>query len=58
MRRWIADKLVRLARKIDPENKLVRAFWNDRFEELIITGQSAIKIERVQLNPTDAGGHE
>ena len=47
MRKWIANRLVRLARKIHPENEEVMKFWSDRMMDLVITGQSTIKIGTV-----------
>jgi hypothetical protein len=47
MRTWIANKLVRLARKIDPPNKEAMQFFIDRMTDMIITGQSTIKVTAV-----------
>ena len=47
--RWMANKLVRLAKRIDPENEEVLKFWADRMMELVITGQSNIKFSSVDL---------
>lgn len=48
-RRWLAAQLVALARRIYPESPEVLAFWSDRMMELVITGQSTIKIESVPM---------
>lgn len=45
MRRWIANCLVRLARRIYPGSPEVVAFYADRMVEAAITGQSWIKVK-------------
>jgi hypothetical protein len=49
-RRWLANTLARWARRIYPQSEEVMAFWADRMTELVITGQSTIKIESVPLS--------
>ena len=46
-RTWLANYLVAVARRIDPENEAVMSFWVQRFTDLAITGQSSIKISIV-----------
>ena len=48
MRRWIADKLAGLARRIYPQSEEVMSFYTDRFVEMAITGQSFIKVTSVK----------
>lgn len=50
MRRWIANKLAGLARRIYPQSPEVIAFWSDRMMEQIIYGQSTIKISSVPMD--------
>jgi hypothetical protein len=52
-RRWLANRLVRIARRIYPDSDEVMSFWTDRMMELVLTGQSTIKIESVQLKDED-----
>lgn len=47
MRRHIANFLVSLARRIDPENEQVMKFWMDRMVEFVLTGKSTIKVSSV-----------
>lgn len=47
MRRWIANRLARLARRIYPQSEEVMSFWADRMMEQVITGQSFIKVSAV-----------
>jgi hypothetical protein len=47
MRRWIANQLVRLARRIHPENEEAMRFWMDRMVEMAVTGKSIIKVSAV-----------
>ena len=54
MRKWIANRLVRLARKIHPENEEVMKFWADRMMEFVITGQSNVKVSWVDTSPDAA----
>lgn len=51
MRRWIANKLASLARRIYPQSEEVMAFMTDRMMEMAITGNSFIKIQA--LDPAD-----
>lgn len=44
IRKWIANKLARLARRIYPESEEVMSFWTDRMTEMVIMGQSNIKV--------------
>jgi hypothetical protein len=46
-RKWLANKLAGWARRIYPESEQVMSFWVDRMTEMAITGQSTIKITRV-----------
>ena len=48
MRRWIANKLAGLARRIYPQSEEVMGFYADRFVEMVITGQSFIKVTSVK----------
>jgi len=56
MRRWIANNLVWLARKIDKPNDEAMKFIVDRMMEFAITGQGAIKISAVDMR--DAASSE
>lgn len=56
IKRWLANKLVALARRIDPPNPNYLAFVADRLSELVITGKSFIKITHV--NPMDMAKDE
>lgn len=47
MRTWIANKLINLARRIDPPNKLYLQFLQDQMVDFILTGQSTIKVSSV-----------
>lgn len=47
IRRWIAFKLARLARRIYPQSDEVTAFYADRMIDMAITGQSFIKVSRI-----------
>lgn len=53
-RRWIAYKLVRLARRIYPDSEEVVKFWTNRMLEMAITGQSVVKVTAV--DPRDISG--
>ena len=55
MRRWLANKLVSIARRIDPPNDAAMQFYMDRMMDFIITGRSDIKITVV--SPTAALEH-
>lgn len=55
MRTWIANRLVRLARWIQPENEEVMKFWTDRMLEVVITGKSNILISHVDVTPEPRG---
>lgn len=44
MRRWIANKLARLARLIYPDSEELMAFYMDRAIEAIVHGQSTIRV--------------
>jgi hypothetical protein len=57
MRRWIANQLVRLARRIHPENEEAMRFWMDRMVEMAVTGKSIIKVSAVDPSQ-DAALHE
>ena len=48
-RRWIANKLAALARRIYPQSEEVMSFLTDRMVEMVIHGQSTIRIESVPL---------
>ena len=54
-RRWTANKLAGLARRIYPQSEEVMAFYADRMVELAITGQSWIKVSAA--NPEVVGYH-
>lgn len=47
LRKRMAFALVRLARRIYPQSKEVEQFWVDRLTEMVITGQSTVKITAV-----------
>jgi hypothetical protein len=49
-RRWLANKLASWARRIYPQSDEVMSFWADRMMEMVILGQSTIKIEAVPLD--------
>jgi hypothetical protein len=55
-RKWVANKLVRLAWKIDPMNEQVISFWAKGLADLAILGKSSIKVSYEPSNtpPTDA----
>jgi len=44
MKRWLANKLIHLARWIDPPNPKYMEFIMDRMTEAAITGRSFVKI--------------
>ena len=44
IRRWIAYRLVRLARFIYPQSEEVLQFWSERFLDFVIEGKSNMKI--------------
>jgi hypothetical protein len=46
-RRWLANAMVRLARRIYPQSAAVRSFYVDRMVDLAITGQSIVKVQVV-----------
>jgi hypothetical protein len=48
MRKWLANYLARLARRIYPESEEVMSFYIDRFTEMVIKGESNIKISVVK----------
>ena len=50
-RKWLANKLAGLARRIYPESEEAMAFMADRMVDLVMTGQSTIKI--TTLDPED-----
>lgn len=50
-RRRLANKLAGLARRIYPESEEVMAFYTDRMMDMVITGQSSIKV--TALDPED-----
>jgi hypothetical protein len=54
-RRWLANILVRLARRIYPESDEILSFWADRMVELAMTGQSIIKVSAVEPEKFAAG---
>lgn len=54
MRKWIANKLAGLARRIYPESEQVMAFYMDRMVEYCITGESHIKMSYVDVRPDAA----
>jgi hypothetical protein len=51
VRRWVANKLASLARRIYPQSPEVMAFWSDRFMDMAITGNSFVKV--TALDPKD-----
>jgi hypothetical protein len=51
LRRWLANKLAVLARRIYPESEEVMAFHMDRMVEMVLTGKSTIKITHVDDSP-------
>lgn len=61
MRKWIANKLASLARRIYPKSEEVMAFYTDRMIEAVVFGQSTLKIGTVppgtmwKLPPSAAG---
>lgn len=48
-RKWLAHKLAGLARRIHPECPEAIAFYTDRMMDLVITGQSTIKVQAVPM---------
>lgn len=48
-KRWLANKLAGLARRIYPESEEVMSFYMDRMVEYVITGQSTIHISHVDV---------
>lgn len=46
-RRWIANHLARLARRIYPQSEEAMSFYMDRMVDFALTGQSGIKISYV-----------
>lgn len=46
-RRWLANKLAALARRIYPQSEEVMSFWTDRMVEMAIYGKSAVRITAV-----------
>lgn len=50
-RRWLANKLARVARRIYPQSEEVMAFHTDRMMEMVLTGNSFIKVQA--LDPAD-----
>lgn len=51
LREWIAIRLVRLARWVQPENKEYLQFMTDRMVEFIASGRSTIKV--TSIDPID-----
>lgn len=49
-RRWLANKLASWARHLYPESEEVMSFWADRMTELVITGQTHIRIQEVPMD--------
>ena len=47
VRRWLANKLAGLARRIYPQSEEVMAFWTDRMMDMFLTGQSTIKVQAI-----------
>lgn len=56
MRKWIANKLVRLARHIYPESEEVTNFYMERMMEYVISGKSDILISRVDTSREPQNG--
>ena len=44
LRKWIANQLVRLARRIYPQSTEAMSFYMDRMIDLVATGESYIKV--------------
>ena len=55
LRRWIANKLARLARRIYPESEEVMAFHMDRMMDFVISGKSTVKIVSVDEGEPKGG---
>lgn len=47
LRKWIANKLAGWARRIYPPSVEVMSFYQDRMLDMVITGQSTVKVEAV-----------
>ncbi len=47
VRRWLANKLVSLARRIDPPNKEFMRFMIDRMVDLTIQGRAGFKVTAI-----------
>lgn len=43
-RKWLANKLASVARRIYPASEEVMSFYMDRMTEAVILGQTAIKV--------------
>lgn len=56
LRKWLANKLAALARRIYPESDEVKKFKGDVLLDLMITGGSFVRVnpEDVYLRPADA----
>lgn len=47
MRKWLANKLALLASRLHPQSEEVKAFYEQRLMDMVISGNSFIKVERV-----------
>jgi hypothetical protein len=48
VKRWLANKLVALARWIDPPNEAFLEFTMDRMMDMMIKGRSIVKVTFVE----------
>lgn len=51
MKKWLANLLARWARRIYPESEEVKAFYADRMMDMLITGNSFVKVS--VIDPKD-----
>ena len=49
LREWIAWRLVKLAKKIYPDSKMVSSFYMGIMHDAMITGQAVVKIDPRKL---------